>query len=607
MNTQEGHSSARSVTKNPLASSSDFPLVSVIIPARDEARFIEQDIRSVLANDYPADRLEVVVVDGMSDDGTGDIVRRIAGEEPRVRYMTNPGRITSTALNIGLRASKGEVFLILGGHAVVTPTFIRLSVQTLREHPEAWCAGGCIKTVCHNYTGRCISAAMSTPVGIGNNRFRLGSYKGFVGTVAYGAYWRWVVDKIGYFDEQLVRNQDNDFNQRIILAGGKVYLESDIESSYYCRDSLAKLTRQYYEYGFWQIRVLQKHRRPLKPRQIVPLLFVTTLLVGLVSAFLWRPLRFHLAGLAILYAAVLLAGVVDVTRRKDIRHAILAPPVFMILHFGYGIGNLAGIWRFIFFGNEGIPKLARSLPSAPIVAAASLAVVAAFDFALEPEVSLNFLYFVPLALSVILMGRTAGIVCAVLAGIQSLVDQAMAPSHSPGAVMVWNALMRTTTLLVACFLLNIWWRRRSPAKAAVSQPSLVVLLLRAIFMSLDPAVPTALQMIVQFLKSAALVYGPLAAIAFVSYSIGPKISLAPFYALPVIVAVLRHRGATGGIVCAFCAGAAFLTIHLLAGNSPHVALWNASMRLAILLTIAMLAWGALIKAHANPEQSEEPE
>jgi glycosyltransferase involved in cell wall biosynthesis len=576
----------------------------VVIPARDEARFIEQDLRSVLANDYPADRIEVIVVDGMSGDGTGEIVRKIAGEDRRVQCMSNPERITSTGLNIGVRASKGEVVIILGGHAIVTPSFIRLSVRALREHPQAWCAGGCIKTISENYTGRCISAAMSTPVGVGNAMFRLGSYKGYVATVAYGAYWRCVFESIGYFDEQLVRNQDNDFNQRIILAGGKIYLDSDIESSYYSRESLRGLARQYYEYGFWQIRVLQKHRRPMKLRQIVPLLFLSTLLTGMVSAFLWQPLRFYLAGLVAVYASVLLVGVVDVARRKGIAQALLAPVIFVILHFGYGIGNLVGIWRFIICDQGGVLKLARSLPAAVIGAGVSLAIVAAFDLALDPHISVNFFYFIPLALSVILLGRTAGVVCALLAGIESVVDHSMAPVHSSMCIMVWDGLMRTCALLVACILLDIWWRRRSPATAAnpASQPSLAVLLLRAILMPPDPAdLPTPRQKKVQLLKSLALVYIPLAAISAIGFALGPRISLAPFYALPVIVAVLRHRGVLGGMICAFCAGGVFLAIHLLGKDDWHVALWNSTMRLAILLTIAILAWGALIKAHSDTE------
>jgi glycosyltransferase involved in cell wall biosynthesis len=589
-----------------LASSPESPSVSVIIPVRNEARFIEQNIRSVLANDYPADRMEIVVVDGMSEDDTGRIVQKIAAEDSRVRYVFNPARITPAAFNIGVRASKGEVVFIVSGHAMVTPSFIRLSVQALREHPDAWCAGGHIETVADNRRGQCISAAMSSPIGVGDARFRLGSYKGYVGTVAFGAYWRCVFDAIGYFDEQLLRNQDDDFNQRIVLAGGKIYLDSDIVSSYYSRGSFNALARQYYQYGFWRIRTLQKHRRPMKLRQIVPLLFVSTLLVALVSAFFWQPLRYYLAGLGVLYALVLLAGGVDVARRRGVAQAVLAPVVFMILHFGYGIGNLAGIWRFILCADGGISSLARSLPAAVIVAAASLTAVAALDFTLDPRVSVNFFYFIPLALSVILLGRGAGIVCAVLAGIESVVDHSMAPVHSSMTIMVWDGLMRTCALLVACILLDIWWRRRAPATAAnaASQPSLAVLLLRAILMPPDPAdLATAGQKIKQFLTSLALVYLPLAAISCVGFAVGPRVSLAPFYALPIIVAVLRHRGVLGGMICAFCAGGIFLAIHLLGGDEWHKALWNSAMRLAILLTIAILAWGALIKAHSDTEQT----
>jgi len=121
---------------------SEKPKVTVIVPSRNEAAFIEPCLRSILANDYPRDRTEVLVVDGQSTDGTADVVRRLAQEDPRVRLIENPRRVTPVAFNLGIAASTGDIVCIVGGHTAVAPDFISRSVRVLQEHPDAWVAGG---------------------------------------------------------------------------------------------------------------------------------------------------------------------------------------------------------------------------------------------------------------------------------------------------------------------------------------------------------------------------------------------------------------------------------------------------------------------------------
>jgi len=195
--------------------------------------------------------------------------------------------------------------------------------------------------------GRAISAAMSTPVGVGNARFRLGHYRGYVDTVTFCGYWRWVFDRIGLFDEELVRNQDDDLNQRLIQAGGRIYMDGDIRSFYYSRGSLAKLARQYFQYGFWRIRTVQKHGRPATPRQLAPLVLVLVWIAALAAPLVWAPLVWALAGLAVLYGLGLVAGAADVARKAGLAAALVAPLVFVILHFGYGLGSLKGVVWFV--------------------------------------------------------------------------------------------------------------------------------------------------------------------------------------------------------------------------------------------------------------------
>ena len=326
------------------------------MPVRNEAGFIERAIRSVLDNDYPAGKMEVLVVDGMSDDGTRDIVQRLSEQDRRVQMLDNPRRIVPSAMNIGLKAAQGDVFTRIDGHAEIPTDFIAKSIQCLREHADAWVVGGSIKTIADNFTGRAIASAMQSPIGVGNARFRLGDYEGRVDTLAFGTHHKWIVDKIGTFDEELVRNQDDEFNLRIIFAGGKIWMSKDIHSTYYSRGSLGKLRRQYSQYGFWRIRTLQKHKRPAGFRQVVPLLFVLSLLLPGLAGFVWKPFWIALGIEAILYLLALTIGALDVGRKSGWRYAPLAPVIFAILHFAYGLGSLWGLVRFSILKGRGLKK-----------------------------------------------------------------------------------------------------------------------------------------------------------------------------------------------------------------------------------------------------------
>jgi glycosyltransferase involved in cell wall biosynthesis len=334
----------------------DAPFVSVIMPIRNEGDFIERAITSVLDSDYPARKMEVIVIDGMSDDGTRETVERLSLADDRVKMLDNPKRIVPAAMNVGLKAARGDVFIRIDGHAEVPQDFVTKSVECLREHPEAWVAGGYMETIADDYTGCAIASAMRSPVGVGNARFRLGDYEGWVDTLAFGAHHKWILEKIGYFDEELVRNQDDEFNLRIILAGGKIWMSKSIRSKYFSRASLSKLWRQYFQYGFWRIRTLQKHKKPATFRQLVPLLLVSSLLLLGLAGLLWGPVRIVLAIESGLYLLGLAAGALDVGRRSGWRYAPAAPLVFAILHFAYGSGSLWGGIRFCVLRGRGMQR-----------------------------------------------------------------------------------------------------------------------------------------------------------------------------------------------------------------------------------------------------------
>lgn len=322
------------------------PFVSIIMPIRNEADFIERAITSVLNSDYPAEKMEILVVDGMSDDGTRDIVRELSQVDDRVKLLDNPKGIVSTAMNTGIRAAQGDLFIRIDGHAEIPSHFVTRSIECLGEHRDAWVVGGYIETTANHFMGQAIASAMRSPVGVGNSRFRLGHYEGWVDTLAFGTHHKWVVDKIGYFDEELVRNQDDEFNLRLILAGGKIWMSKSIRSTYFSRASLSKLWRQYFQYGFWRTRTMQKHRMPASYRQLVPLIFVSSLVLLALAGLLWKGFWILLTAEAALYLLTLLLGALDVGRRSGWQVAPAAMLVFTILHFAYGLGSLWGVVRF---------------------------------------------------------------------------------------------------------------------------------------------------------------------------------------------------------------------------------------------------------------------
>ena len=335
-----------------------LPFVSIIMPIRNEADFIENTIKSVLNNDYPHDKIEVLVVDGMSDDGTRAIVQKIAAQDNRIRLLDNSAKIQAAAMNIGIKVCRGDIIIRVDGHAVVAPDFVSQSVQVLNEHHDVWCAGGVMKTVGATYCGRVIAAAMSSPFGVGSGNFRLGNVEGYVDAVIFGAHRRWIFDKVGMFDEQLVCNEDDEFIQRMVEAGAKQYMSPRIRSTYFSRSGWLKLMRQYFQYGFWRIRTIQKRKRPAYQRQLVPLVFVLGWIVLILAALLWRPLTWLLAGYTGLYLTLLIAGVVHTARRVGCKEALLVPIAFVIMHFAYGLGSLKGLWSWVILGGRFVPPSA---------------------------------------------------------------------------------------------------------------------------------------------------------------------------------------------------------------------------------------------------------
>lgn len=318
------------------------PLVTIGMPCLDEERHIEACLRGALAQDYPADRLEVLVADGGSRDRTREIVGRVAAEDSRVALVENPGRLQSAGMNEIIRRARGEIIVRMDVHAEYARDYVRKSVEVL-ERTGADNAGGAARTRSGAPFQRALCAALESPLGVGGSRYRNPENEGFVESVFNGAFRRSVFETVGLYDPRAVTNEDAELNQRIHEAGGSVYLSREIVVHYVPRDRPGPLVRQYFKYGRGRARTLLKHRRLLSIRPLVPFL-------GLVAgALLVATSAFHsLLPVAVgSYAALTLAEAVRVGWRGGLRQVVTAWAIFPMLHVSHGLGVAAGLVHYL--------------------------------------------------------------------------------------------------------------------------------------------------------------------------------------------------------------------------------------------------------------------
>jgi glycosyltransferase involved in cell wall biosynthesis len=325
--------------------------ISVIVACRNEARHAQAFLDSLLAQRTAGLDVEFIIADGRSEDRTPEILRAYAAAHPSVRVIDNPGRIVSTGLNAAIRASRGGIVVRMDAHTEFDPDYISACVETL-DRTGADNVGGPARTKADTFMSRAVAAAYHSRFSTGGARFHDPRFEGFVDTVTYGCWRRETLERLGYFDENLVRNQDDELNYRLILSGGRIYQSPRIVSWYRPRGSLRSLFLQYFQYGFWKVAVIRKHRLPASWRHLVPCAFVVLICALLLAV---------LAGLgmgnrdAARWAALLLAGVLgsylaaalafswQAAKGAGLDLLPVLPLVFSTYHFSYGLGFLAGL------------------------------------------------------------------------------------------------------------------------------------------------------------------------------------------------------------------------------------------------------------------------
>ncbi|MFQ5813318.1 MAG: glycosyltransferase family 2 protein [Anaerolineae bacterium] len=316
----------------------DSPFVSVVIPVRNEEKFIAQGLQSVVDQDYPQE-IEVLVVDGRSEDRTREIVVEFSSRYPLIKLLDNPKISAPAGLNLGIREAGGDIIVRVDGHCLLEPDYVSQCVRCLRE-TGADNVGGLMRTVGQGYVGQVIALAANSFFGAGGSKFHYASREQYVDTVYLGAFPRHVFDRVGFFNESLMRNQDYELNYRIRAAGGKIFLSPAIRSSYYGRSTLRDLWYQYFQYGFWKLEMIQMHPRSIQLRHLVAPLFVFSLFAtGLLSLVHRSFLNLFLLAIAS-YLLVSLLSSLLIARRKGWRYLPLLPVAFAVMHFGWGLGFL---------------------------------------------------------------------------------------------------------------------------------------------------------------------------------------------------------------------------------------------------------------------------
>lgn len=321
-------------------------IVSIIIPVRNEEKYIKQCLDSVLNQDFPKEDIEIILVDGMSTDRTREILQDYINKFDFIKLLDNVNKTVPYAMNLGIEHSTGKYIIRLDAHSYFPPDYIRKCVELL-DTIDADVVGGLAVTAGRTKIGKVIAKLLSSPFGVGNSRFRIFSKSGYVDTVPFGAFRREVFDKYGKYDTRLNRSEDYELNHRIRKNGGKIYLSDEIKFTYFCRDSIKGIMKQGYQNGKWIVRASKLIPGSMALRHFIPLLFVLSLIVGLSILFT------NFTILKILFSfelfAYALLNIFFSLKQSKFRITyffwlLILHPLF---HISYGIGSIISVFNLL--------------------------------------------------------------------------------------------------------------------------------------------------------------------------------------------------------------------------------------------------------------------
>jgi len=328
----------------------------VVIPCRNEEKYIGLVLQALHGQSYPIKDMEVLIADGLSEDKTRDVIAEFAGSHPdlKVSILDNEAKIIPVAINICLKEAQGEYIVRMDAHSIPNREYVEVSIRDLRAGKGSNVGGiWDIRSRSNNWFSRGIAAAMKNPIGVGDAKYRYTKDACYVETVPFGSFKRELIDQIGYFDESLLTNEDYEFNHRIRQMGGKIWLNPEIRSEYYARPDLGAVWKQYWRYGYWKVKMLERFPKSIRYRQIIPPLFVLSLILLIAGALIWDPVRWILLLEVVSYWILLvIAGIKSAIDDNEILHLISVPITIISVHLSWGSAFLFSLFESLILGKE---------------------------------------------------------------------------------------------------------------------------------------------------------------------------------------------------------------------------------------------------------------
>lgn len=326
------------------------PFATVIVPIRNEELYLRTCLNSLLQQTYPSERYEVIVVDGRSSDRSREIIEDFAHHFPNVRCVDNPAAIAPVAMNIGIRCGQGSIIIRADGHSFYSKNYVENCVKYLQLTGADNVGGPWITVPADGSFGACLVAAiLSNPFGVGDSRFRIGHKEGLVKTVPFGAFRREIFDRVGMYNEKLVRNQDNELNARIRQAGGRIYQTPALQTEYHPVEKLGNLLRQTFRTSQWHFFTIRNNAAALCPRHFAPLVFLLLVTTLLLASFIGGG-GATFGALILLSTLYLLTGfsfAAARSRRFGFAVVSVLPFACFCFHLAYGLGTLVGL-KYLF-------------------------------------------------------------------------------------------------------------------------------------------------------------------------------------------------------------------------------------------------------------------
>jgi len=328
--------------------------VSIIVPCYNEESTIAQLLDAIYHQTFPAQDIEVIIADGQSTDESRERISQFSQLHPAlsIRIIDNPRRFIPSALNRALDTSTGEYIIRMDAHSIPEPDYVNTCVAEL-DAGKGENVGGVWKIVApsEHWISKSIALAASHPLGVGDARYRYSNKPGWVDTVPFGAFRRELFDRIGKYNENLLTNEDYEFNARIKKNGGRIWFTPHIRSTYYARENLTALARQYWRYGFWKWRMLKDDPATLRWRQALPPVFVFVLLMSaLISPWVPWSRMLLVSVVAVYVITLLLTSLFTIKRSKDFRYILGVPLAIATMHFAWGTGFLWSMVKSVFRG-----------------------------------------------------------------------------------------------------------------------------------------------------------------------------------------------------------------------------------------------------------------